>query len=90
MAAGPTATVLDNRRVPCALGLIRLRQTMEQTTPGEEVVVLSRDRFASIEIPLWAERAGHQVLAMERTGIWPVRRHQIRLRTGGPTPPRQR
>lgn len=86
MTGGPTtAGVLDNRRVPCALGLIRLRQTMEQMAPGEKVVVLSRDRFAPIEIPLWAERAGHQLLAVERAGIWPTRVHRIRLRKASTT-----
>lgn len=90
MAAGPAVAVLDNRRVPCALGLILLRQTMDRMAPGEEVIVLSRDRFAPIEIPLWAERAGHQVLTVERVGVWPVRCHQIRLRAAGTHPAPQR
>lgn len=76
----PHDVVLDNRRVPCALGLIRLREAIDTVAPGDVVVVLSRDRFAPVEIPLWAERAGHELLAVERVGGWPRRSHRIAVR----------
>lgn len=80
VTVGSDEHLLDNRGVPCALGLIRLRQTMETMVDGQVVVVLSRDRFAPIEIPLWAERVGHTLLATDRAGAWPRRTHWFRLR----------
>jgi TusA-related sulfurtransferase len=75
---------LDNRGVPCALGLLRVRDTMSDLSAGDTLVIESRDRFAPIEIPLWAERAGHRVLAVEATGRWPRRAHRITIRKRSP------
>lgn len=78
------AAVLDNRSAPCAIGLIRAAERVRALAPGEELEVLSRDRFAPMEVPLWAERDGHALLSQERLGLWPRRYWRFRIRRGGP------
>lgn len=80
VAAATSTTVLDNRRVPCALGLLRIRDVMAELADGDLLEVVSLDRFAPVEIPLWAERAGHDVLEVSSSGRWPRRGHRFRLR----------
>ncbi len=81
----PPAAVLDNRSAPCAIGLIRAAERVRALAPGEELEVLSRDRFAPYEVPLWAERDGHVLLDQERAGLWPRRYWRFRIRRGDPT-----
>ncbi|GAB3815947.1 hypothetical protein GCM10028820_14380 [Tessaracoccus terricola] len=73
-------TLLDNRAAPCAVGLIRADRLMRTLSEGDVLEVLSRDRFAPMEVPLWAETEGHVVEARERTGIWPRRYWRFRIR----------
>jgi TusA-related sulfurtransferase len=70
-----TAEVLDNRSTPCAVGLIRAAQRMAALGPGATLTIWSRDHFAPVEIPLWADRDGYQVLRRARQGTWPRRYH---------------
>lgn len=65
--------VLDNRRTPCAVGLIRAAEAMAGVPEGEALEILTRDRFATVEIPLWAARSGHSAPIVRRAGLWPVR-----------------
>lgn len=81
-AAGRSTVVLDNRRVPCATGLIRARRRMAELVTGDVLEVHSRDRFAPFELPLWAERDGHEVLSVHRDGRWPRRTFRIAIRKG--------
>lgn len=84
-------TVLDNRATPCAVGLIRARERMETLQAGDRLVVLSHDRFAPVELPLWAERAGHDVLDVARDRRFVRALHRITLRkAGAPTGPSPR
>ncbi|HEX7107557.1 MAG TPA: sulfurtransferase TusA family protein [Acidothermaceae bacterium] len=69
------ANVLDNRRTPCAVGLIRAAQAMHELQPGSKLEIWSRDVFAPMEIPLWASRDGYRVESRARAGIWPWRFH---------------
>lgn len=73
---------LDNRRVPCATGLIRAARAVEALEPGAMLEILSRDRFAPREIGLWAERDGHVLLEVARIGVWPWRYYRLRIRRG--------
>lgn len=68
-----TVTVLDNRSTPCAVGLIRAAGVMAKVSPGQVLEIQTRDRFAPVEIPLWASRSGHENRAVRRAGIWPLR-----------------
>ncbi|HRN28570.1 MAG TPA: sulfurtransferase TusA family protein [Terrimesophilobacter sp.] len=66
-------TVLDNRRIPCAIGLIRAEAAMAQLDAGSVLEIRTRDRFAPMEIPLWAQRGGHGEPIVHRVGLWPAR-----------------
>lgn len=70
-------SVLDNRRSPCAVGLIRAAKRMAALAPGSRLEIWSRDRFAPIEIPLWVERDGYRLLSSTRAGVWPRRYHVL-------------
>ncbi len=76
-------TVLDNRRTPCAVGLIRASDTMAGVTRGTILDILTRDRFARVEIPLWARRAGHSTPVIARAGRWPFRYWVFTIVAGG-------
>lgn len=79
-------TLLDNRSAPCAVGLIRADRLMRTLSDGDVLEVLSRDRFAPMEVPLWAEAEGHDVEARERAGIWPRRYWRFRIRNVAQVP----
>lgn len=72
--------LLDNRQVPCAAGLIKAARTMAGLPPGTTLEIWSRDRFAPMEIPLWAETAGHEVRALGMQGQWPSRHYVFEVR----------
>ncbi|HLS03421.1 MAG TPA: sulfurtransferase TusA family protein [Actinomycetales bacterium] len=66
-----TVTLLDNRSTPCAIGLIKADRTMREIASGHVLEIWSRDRYAPMEVPIWAQREGHLVLIQERAGHWP-------------------
>ncbi len=65
--------LLDNRATPCAVGIIRAARAVRAMAPGAVLEIWTRDRVAPVEIPVWAEREGHQVVRQERGGRWPRR-----------------
>lgn len=67
------AVTLDNRSTPCAVGLIRAAQTMRTLKQGEVLEIWSRDRFAPMEVPIWADRERHTIITQVKTGRWPRR-----------------
>lgn len=71
----PMRVVLDNRRTPCAIGLIKAAQRMLELEPGMQLEIWSRDVFAPTEIALWAERDGYRLDSHTKTGVWPHRHH---------------
>jgi len=73
---------LDNRGTSCALGLARVRQSMDRLAIGDVLEVTSRDRFAPYEIPTWAERAGHELVDRRRRGWGWFATHVITIRKG--------
>lgn len=73
----PVVVVLDNRRAPCAVGLIRAAHRIDELDPGTVLEIWSRDRFAPVEIPLWAEREGHLLLGRGTAGWWPRRHYRF-------------
>lgn len=72
--------LLDNRRTPCAVGLIKAAQTMATLPVGTIMEIWSKDRYAPIEIPTWAQRDGHEVSELGRGGIWPYRYFKFEVR----------
>lgn len=79
-------TVLDNRRTPCAVGLIRANAVIEELPRGDVLEIYTRDRFASVEIPLWARRAGHSEPTRRVAGTWPFRFQVFSVISGGKRP----
>jgi TusA-related sulfurtransferase len=72
---GAHGTLLDNRQTPRAVGLTRAATRMRELSPGALLEIWSRDHFAPMEIPLWAERDGYKVVIRSRAGAWPRRYH---------------
>ncbi|MGH8829244.1 MAG: sulfurtransferase TusA family protein [Jiangellaceae bacterium] len=72
---GSPGTLLDIRHTPRAIGLIRAATRMRELSPGALLEIWSRDHFAPMEIPLWAERDGYKVVIRSRAGAWPRRYH---------------
>ena len=75
--------LLDNRRTPCAVGLIRAARTMRDLPTGTVLEIWSRDRFAPMEIPIWAERDGHRVVDRGQAGHWPKRHYVFEIHKDG-------
>lgn len=63
--------LLDNRKTPCAVGLIKAARLMATLEAGTVLEIWSRDRFAPFEIPIWAEADGHTVSDLGKRGSWP-------------------
>lgn len=78
--------VLDNRKTPCAVGLIKAARLMAELEPGTLLEIWSRDRFAPWEIRIWAEADGHRVDALGWHGTWPARHMVFEVtKDGAPT-----
>lgn len=78
-----TALLLDNRSTPCAVGLIRAATEIRALEGGQVLEIWSRDRFAPMEVPLWARRDGHTVETHEEVGRWPRKYFRFRIRARG-------
>lgn len=65
--------LLDNRKTPCAVGLIKAARLMEELEPGTLLEIWSRDRFAPWEVRIWGEANGHSVEDLGWSGGWPSR-----------------
>ncbi len=65
--------LLDNRATPCAVGLIRAARAVRAMEPGSVLEIWTRDRVAPVEIPVWVEREGHEIVRQEQAGRWPRR-----------------
>jgi TusA-related sulfurtransferase len=88
-AAAPATTVLlDNRSTPCAVGLIRAASAVRTLQVGDVLEIWTRDRVAPVEIPVWVERDGHQIVRQERVGRWPRGHYVFQVRAGPVDPGR--
>lgn len=65
------AVLLDNRRAPCAIGLIKAAKLMAALPPGAVLEIWSKDRFAPIEVTVWAERERYGIDRLPDLGRWP-------------------
>lgn len=72
-ADNPHRELLDNRSAPCAVGLIKAARLMASLPAGAVLEIWSRDRFAPMEVPMWAERDGYQVEQRGQEGRWPLK-----------------
>lgn len=59
---------LDNRGSDCAAGFVSLLEIMDTLVSGETLRILSTDPASQRELREWADRAGHTILNIEKTG----------------------
>ena len=60
------STVLDNRGMLCAQGVLRLMRAMVTVAPAGVVKVLSSDPAAEHDYPAWCRTTGHRFLGHRR------------------------
>lgn len=80
---------LDNRSTPCALGLLRVRDRIAELPLGTTLEVVTRDRFARFEVPMWVERAGLELVSLEQRGFWLFASTVFRIRKTSELSPRR-
>ena len=61
-------TVLDLRGLKCPLPVLRTRKALRRLPPGGEIVVLSTDPLAGLDIPHMAAEDGHRLMRRWREG----------------------
>lgn len=59
---------VDNRGIPCALGIFKVMKEMERVTPGRVLEILSTDRSSKRDLGKWTDRVGHQILEIREEG----------------------
>lgn len=79
----PARVLLDNRKTPCAVGLIKAARLMAELEPGTLLEIWSRDRFAPWEVRIWGESEGHRVDDRGWQGTWPSRHMVFEVTKGG-------
>jgi tRNA 2-thiouridine synthesizing protein A len=62
-------TTVDARGLACPLPLTMAKRAMTSLAPGEELLVLSTDREAPIDLAAWALATGHSYFE-ERVEGW--------------------
>ena len=60
------ATIVDNRGMLCAQGVLRLMRAMLTVPPAGVVKVLSSDPAAEHDYPAWCRTTGHRFLGHRR------------------------
>ena len=60
------STVVDNRGMLCAQGILRLMRAMISVPPEGTLKVLSSDPAAEHDYPAWCRNTGHQFLGHRR------------------------
>lgn len=66
--------VVDALGKPCPLPVIELARAVEHLSVGDEVVVLSDDAGAKVDIPVWCRMKGHAYLGLTDAEIgWSFR-----------------
>jgi TusA-related sulfurtransferase len=64
-------TVADARDVPCPGPLLAAQKAVAKVPKDGIIEVISSDIATSLDIPVWADKAGHKYLGMiTEPGIW--------------------
>jgi tRNA 2-thiouridine synthesizing protein A len=61
-------TRLDLRGLNCPLPVLRAAKAMRAIEIGDVLVLECTDPLAAIDVPLFASKAGHEMLSEERNG----------------------
>lgn len=64
MSGSETAVVVDALGKPCPIPVIELAKAAENANVGDEVVVLSDDAGAKVDVPVWCRMQGQEFLGM--------------------------
>jgi len=56
--------VVDARRSYCPGPLMELIKTIRKAQPGQVIAIYSSDSGSKRDIPLWVEKAGHELIAV--------------------------
>ena len=59
-------TIIDLRGLTCPEPLLKLKEQIKDVEVGAEIEVLATDPGTMIDIPLWAEKVGIEVLDCNR------------------------
>jgi tRNA 2-thiouridine synthesizing protein A len=62
-----TKTTLDLSGLLCPLPVLKARKALEAMTSGSELVVLTTDPMAAIDMPHFCNEQGHELLSQEKT-----------------------
>ncbi|HEY7062734.1 MAG TPA: sulfurtransferase TusA family protein [Chloroflexota bacterium] len=77
--APPTHTY-DARGHPCPLPLLWLARELRALQPGQVIALLADDPAAREDVPTWARRSGHTLLARHQVADYDV--YYVRKRQG--------
>jgi tRNA 2-thiouridine synthesizing protein A len=61
-------TVIDARGLLCPLPVLRLRKALEGLPAGTELVLLTSDPMAVVDVPHFCGQAGHAMVAARAIG----------------------
>jgi tRNA 2-thiouridine synthesizing protein A len=64
----PSDTEIDARGHRCPVPTLRLRRALELAEPGTTLLLIADDPLARIDVPHFAQQAGHQVISAEADG----------------------
>ena len=65
--------VVDARGTACPGPLLEARRSMVDVPDGEVMQVITSDASSNQDIPLWAQKAGHEILGtVEYAGYWGI------------------
>lgn len=72
-------TTLDLKGLKCPLPALKTRKAMTRLAVGDQLIVLTTDPMAEIDIPHFCRENGHTLLSRERTDFG----HRFLLSKGG-------
>jgi tRNA 2-thiouridine synthesizing protein A len=64
--ATPITRTVDARGSFCPGPLMELIRAIRESQVGDVIAVLSSDNGSRTDIPMWVEKAGHRLVAVER------------------------
>ena len=62
-----TETTLDLKGLKCPLPVLKTRKAMTKLSSGDQLIVLTTDPMAEIDIPHYCQENGHTLVTSERT-----------------------
>jgi TusA-related sulfurtransferase len=76
----PTAALIDCLGLACPIPVVRLAKAIGQADIGGEVIVLSDDPGAKVDIPVWCRLKDQELVAREdrAEGGWSFRVRRLR------------